>query len=117
MKKEYNHTMTTDRKELIQYTTAIFGFVSGVVLCVCSFFLNNYEITGSVLGYMGEMIAFCSAVFGLNLYLKGKFVEARAASERYIDRRLAEEERRLNPSDDGDIEEEYTNANNNNKEG
>lgn len=107
--------MTNDRKELVQYTTAIFGFVSGVVLCVCSFFLNNYEITGSVLGYMGEMIAFCSAVFGLNLYLKGKFVEARTASERYIDRRLREEERRLNPSVDGELEEEHTDSDSNYK--
>ena len=98
--------MTNDTKELVQYTTAIFGFISGVVLCICSFFMNNYEITGSVLGYMGEMIAFCSAVFGLNLYLKGKFTEARVKSEKYIDEKFVEyEERNTNPQPHDNDEE------------
>ncbi len=85
--------MKDNTKEGLQYTTAILGFLSGIFLCVCSFFLNNYEITGSVLGYMGEMIAFCSAVFGLNLYMKGKWAEVRTETKEYVDEKLAEEHR------------------------
>ena len=68
--------MKSEDKETIQYITAIGGFISGVVMCFLSFFMNNYEIAGSVLGYMGEMIIFASGVFGVSLYVKTKVLEA-----------------------------------------
>ena len=86
--------MKADTKENIQYTTAITGLVSGIVMCFLSFFLNHYDISGSVLGYLGEWIIFASGVFGFSLYVKTKFLEAESRMDKkMVDRlNLIEEE-------------------------
>ena len=80
--------MNSNTKENIQYTTAITGLVSGIVMCFLSFFLNQYEISGSVLGYLGEWIIFASSVFGFSLYVKTKFLEAESRMDKKMTDRL-----------------------------
>jgi len=80
--------MSADTKENIQYTTAITGLVSGIVMCFLSFFLNHYDISGSVLGYLGEWIIFASSVFGFSLYVKTKFLEAESRMDKKMTDRL-----------------------------
>lgn len=77
--------MKPTTKENIQYGTAIFGLATGIILCFLSFFLNNYNINGSVLGYLGEWIIFTSGVFGFSLYVKTKFLEAESRMDKKIE--------------------------------
>lgn len=80
--------MNNVTKENIQYGTALVGLLSGVVMCYLSFFLNDYDISGSVLGYLGEWIIFASGVFGFSLYVKTKFLEAESRIEKNVDEKL-----------------------------
>lgn len=80
--------MKADTKENIQYLTAICGLTSGVIMCFLSFFLNHYDISGSVLGYLGEWIIFASGVFGFSLYVKTKFLEAESRMDKKMTDRL-----------------------------
>jgi len=80
--------MSADTKENIQYLTAICGLISGVIMCFLSFFLNHYDISGSVLGYLGEWIIFASSVFGFSLYIKTKFLEAESRMDKKMTDRL-----------------------------
>lgn len=73
-------------KEFVQYTVAILALISGIVMCFLSFFLNHYEIAGSVLGYFGECLVFTSGVFGISIYIKSKFVEAGASMKAVLDK-------------------------------
>lgn len=82
--------MKPDTKETLQYSTAIIGVLSGIIMCFLSFFLNNYDISGSVLGYLGEWLIFASGVFGFSLYLKTKFIEAETRMDKRIDDRFKE---------------------------
>lgn len=64
--------MTNDRKETVQYITAVSTLASGVMLCVLSFFLNDYDIKDSVLWYFGETCVLCGAIFGVSIYVRGE---------------------------------------------
>lgn len=80
--------MTNEKKETVQYITAISGFVSGIIMCFLSFFLHEYKIESSVLMYTGEMIMFAAGVFGLNMVIKTKVLEAESNIRKEVDRRL-----------------------------
>lgn len=82
--------MTSNTKENIQYGTAIVGLASGMIMCFLSFFLNEYNISGSVLGYLGEWIIFASGVFGFSLYVKTKFLEAESRMDKKIEEDINE---------------------------
>lgn len=79
---------TLSAKEKTQYGTAIAALASGIIMCFLSFFLNKYSIEESALMYCGEMIIFCSGVFGVNLYIKNKVLEAEARINNKIDRKM-----------------------------
>ena len=64
--------MTNERKETVQYITAVSTLASGVMLCVLSFFLNDYDIKDSVLWYFGETCVLCGAIFGVSIYVRGE---------------------------------------------
>ena len=80
--------MTNERKETVKYITAIGTLISGVFLCVASFFLNKYDIETGVLMYFGQTLIFCAAVFGINLMIKTKVLEAESNIRKEVDRRL-----------------------------
>lgn len=64
--------MTNEKKETVQYITAVSTLASGVLLCVLSFFLNDYDIKDSVLWYFGETCVLCGAIFGVSIYVRGE---------------------------------------------
>lgn len=68
--------MTSHAKEVAQYSTAIGFLASGIILCFCSFFLNEYHITESVLWFLGQASVFCGATFGISLYVKKQVADA-----------------------------------------
>lgn len=64
--------MTVERKETVQYITAICTLASGVIMCFLSFFLNKYIVHDSALWYFGETVALCGAIFGVSIYVRGE---------------------------------------------
>lgn len=80
--------MKSKIKENIQYTTAIIFLITGIVICFLSFFLNEYEVKGGALTYLGESVAFCAGVFSINLYVKHKVDEAELRINQRIDERM-----------------------------
>ena len=79
--------MKIERKENVQYATAIFFLFTGIIVCFLSFFLNEYDIKTGALTYLGEATAFTAGVFSINLYVKNKVNEA----EIRINKKLREE--------------------------
>lgn len=80
--------MTKDNKENIQYTTAIFTLLTGILMCFLSFFLHEYNIDDSVLMYFGQTLIFCAGVFGINVFIKNKVNEAESRLNNKIDKKL-----------------------------
>lgn len=80
--------MDTKKKENIQYSTAITFLFSGIVMCFLSFFMNEYDVGGGALTYLGESVAFCSGVFAINIYVKNKVRDAEVRLNDKIDRKM-----------------------------
>ena len=80
--------MTNERKETVQYITAISTLATGVIMCFLSFFLNKYAIESGVLMYFGQTLIFCGAVFGINMVIKTKVLEAESNIRKEVDKRL-----------------------------
>lgn len=80
--------MTKDNKENIQYTTAIFTLLTGILMCFLSFFLHEYNIDDSVLMYFGQTLIFCAGVFGINVFIKNKVNEVESRLNNKIDKKL-----------------------------
>ena len=83
--KRFKEIMAPGTKENIQYICALVSFLSGILMCFLSFFLNKYDINSSVLGYFGECLIFTSAVFGINLYMRTKFGELESSIKDKVD--------------------------------
>lgn len=80
--------MKREKKENMQYATAIFTLLSGIVMCFLSFFMNKYSIETSVLMYFGQTLIFCGAVFGINMYIKTQVLEAESRIDEKIDKKF-----------------------------
>lgn len=80
--------MTPSNKENVQYITAIITLFTGILMCFLSFFLNKYSIESSVLMYFGETLIFCAAVFGVNMLIKNKVLEAESRLRKEIEEKL-----------------------------
>lgn len=81
--------MKTERKENVQYITAITTLFSGILMCFLSFFMTEQHlIHDSVLWYMGQAVIFCSAVFGLNIIIKNKIIDAENNILKHVDDRM-----------------------------
>lgn len=63
--------MQTNTKEWWQYSVSTVGFFSGIVMCYLAFFVINAMANFSLF-YLGQMIAFCAAVYGIGLYINHK---------------------------------------------
>lgn len=88
--------MTQNRKEIIQYTTSIVFLFTGILLCFISFFLNKYDIDNGSLWYLGQSVAFCAAVFGLNLMIRNEVFEAETRINNRVDRRMKKVDELIN---------------------
>lgn len=80
--------MKSGRKEDVQYVTAIVTLFTGILMCFLSFFLNEYIIDNSVLMYFGEALIFCAAVFGVNVLIKNKVLEAESRIKKEIEDKI-----------------------------
>jgi len=80
--------MTIQRKEKIQYTTAVGFLITGVILCFLSFFLNEYSVDQGSLWYLGQSVAFCAAVFGINLLVKNEMMKVEERLNRKVDYKM-----------------------------
>ena len=80
--------MNSKHKENIQYTTAIVFLFTGILICFLSFFLNEYDVGGGALTYLGESVAFCAGVFSINLYVRNKVAEAESRINNRMDRKM-----------------------------
>jgi len=80
--------MTIQRKEKIQYTTAVGFLITGVILCFLSFFLNEYSVDQGSLWYLGQSVAFCAAVFGINLLVKNEMLKVEERLNRKVDYKM-----------------------------
>ena len=69
--------MTKQTKESIQYGTATFSLLSGIVLAFLSFFLNKYNISNGVLWYVSQTLVYAGSIFGVTTYINVKFGEIR----------------------------------------
>ena len=81
--------MKTSSKELIQYGTATFMVVSGVILSFISFFVNG-DVTEGVLWYMAQALTFAGGVFGVSIYFKTKLGESEHRIREYLNEQLQE---------------------------
>ena len=63
--------MKQNTKDWIQYGSAIAMLVSAIGLALWSFGTIN-EVHSTVLGYVGEAIAFAAAVYGIALYARNE---------------------------------------------
>lgn len=80
--------MTIQRKEKIQYTTAVGFLLTGIILCFMSFFLNEYDIDRGSLWYLGQSVAFCAAVFSVNLVVKNEMFKVEERLNHRVDRKM-----------------------------
>ena len=80
--------MTNEAKETTQYITAIFTLFTGIVMCFLSFFLSDHDIKTGVLMYFGQSLIFCASIFGINLMIKTKVMEAETKIRTEVDKRL-----------------------------
>lgn len=80
--------MTREKKEKVQYSTAIGFLTTGVIICFLSFFMNEYNIDNGSLWYLGQSVAFCAACFGLNLMVKNEVFEAENRINKRMDKRM-----------------------------
>lgn len=80
--------MNVSKKELIQYITALLFLFSGMLMCFLSFFLNKYDISNSVLAYLGQAVIFTAGVFSINIYVRQKVNEAESRLDQKIDHKM-----------------------------
>ena len=92
--------MTSEKKENIQYITAIFTLFTGILLCFLSFFMNEYDIETGVLMYFGQTLIFCGAVFGLNLMVKTKVFEAETRLKEQMNKKLEKVDKLIKDDED-----------------
>lgn len=86
--------MTSNQKEVTQYSCAVGSLVSGIALCYINFLLQG-DVTNGVLGFTGMCMSFSGGVFGFSIWVKGKVAEV----EHYVDKRLNEHLERKNEAD------------------
>ena len=81
--------MTSNQKEVTQYSCAVFSLVAGIALCYINFLMQG-DVTNGVLGMTGMCMSFSGGVFGFSIWVRGKVQEV----ENYVDRRLSEQRRK-----------------------
>jgi hypothetical protein len=62
-------------KDLVQYSTAVTAFASGVILAFLQYF-DTQDLTNGVLGYVAQVLVYAASVFGVTMYWNGKYRES-----------------------------------------
>ena len=95
--------MKPEKKENVQYITAIGFLVSGIIMCFCGFFLNEYDIANGPLFYLGTATTFCGAVFGLNLMIHNQVMQAETRINHRVDERIREEKEHEKDNEEDEV--------------
>ena len=64
-------------KDIVQYTTAVAGISSGIVLSYIQYF-DLGDISTGVLGYVAQMLLYAASIFGVTMYWNGKYNELKS---------------------------------------
>lgn len=75
--------MTAHTKDVIQYGTAVMMLLSGIVLTMCSYFMQG-DVVDGVLWYAGQTMVYAGSIFGVTMYVRSKSGELK----NYIDSKL-----------------------------
>lgn len=83
-------TNTEKWKDVIQYTTAVIAFISGVTLAFVQY-IDSGDLTNGVLGYVAQVLVYAASIFGVTMYWNGKYKE----TMNVVDRRYSELEQEI----------------------
>ena len=62
-------------KDIVQYSTAVAAFTSGVALAFLQYF-DTQDLTNGVLGYVAQVLVYAASIFGVTMYWNGKYKES-----------------------------------------
>ena len=94
--------MNSNRKENVQYITAILFLISGIVMAFFSYF-DLHDVAAGVLTYVGEAVALTAGVFSINIYVRSKISEAETRLSHKIDRKMKKVDDLVGDKIDDDI--------------
>ncbi len=60
------------KKDWIQYGSAVAMIVSGIILAFLSFFKNDGDIGQGVLWYVAQALTYAGSIFGVSVYFRTK---------------------------------------------
>ena len=73
-----------NKKDWIQYGSAIAMIISGIILAFLSFFHNDGDISEGVLWYVAQALTYAGGVFGVSIYFKTKLGDFESRAEEQI---------------------------------
>ena len=73
-----------NKKDWIQYGSAIAMIISGIVLAFLSFFRNDGDISEGVLWYVAQALTYAGGVFGVSIYFKTQLSDFESRAEEQI---------------------------------
>ena len=73
-----------NKKDWIQYGSAIAMIISGIVLAFLSFFRNDGDISEGVLWYVAQALTYAGGIFGVSIYFKTKLGDFESRAEEQI---------------------------------
>ncbi len=94
--------MNANKKENVQYITAILFLISGIIMAFFSYF-DLHDVAAGVLTYVGEAVALTAGVFSINIYVRSKISEAETRLSRKIDRKMKKVDDLVGDEIDDDI--------------
>ncbi len=66
------------KKDWIQYGSAVAMIVSGIILAFLSFFKNDGDIGQGVLWYVAQALTYAGSIFGVSVYFRTKLGDLRS---------------------------------------
>ncbi len=70
-------------REKVQYATACFAFLSGQALTWFQY-LQQGEISTGVLGFVAQTLVYSASIYGVSIYIQGKFGELKTQLKEYL---------------------------------
>lgn len=82
-----------NKKDWIQYSSALLVLLSGIVLAYLSFFFNSYMLGEGVLAYVAQCFIYAGSVFGITVYIRNKFAELKDGIKNTSEEKLEDSEK------------------------
>lgn len=86
--EQNKNAMKQNTKEWIQYGSALVMIGSGMLLTFLCFFLNQYEISDSVLWYVAQALVYAGSIFGVGMYIRTKMGDVSNDIKSYVDEKI-----------------------------